>query len=301
MRFFGVFLLILTFAISGSSQNDPCGITCVYEGSISAGKEQKHEIYLSFFVGRDSIIIGSFYYRSQEAPEKYGGQINNDNSFVLAGKNFAGEPGVFKGVLTKDMSSASGQWISLAKDKSFSFKVDRVIGKSYWDIIRKNRGLYEYETLGHAIKEFDKVLSINVANQDLDALPEDLSKLTKINSINLLGNKFTKFPAVLSKLATLDEISLSSNGLREVGPEVGRLKNLKILIMNFNELRSLPKEIGELTELLYLDIGDNQLSTVPEELKYLTKLQELHIDDNRLSEAEKDRIKKLLPNCKIHF
>ncbi len=30
-------------------------------------------------------------------------------------------------------------------------------------------------------------------------------------------------------------------------------------------------------------------------------VQELHIERNKLSEAEKERIKKLLPNCVIYF
>jgi Leucine-rich repeat (LRR) protein len=71
--------------------------------------------------------------------------------------------------------------------------------------------------------------------------------------------------------------------------------------MNNNQLKELPKEIGELTNLLYLEIGNNQLSSLPEEIKYLTSLQELHIERNNLSETEKQRIKKLLPKCIIHF
>lgn len=71
--------------------------------------------------------------------------------------------------------------------------------------------------------------------------------------------------------------------------------------MNNNQLTELPKQIGELTNLLYLEIGNNQLTTLPDEIKYLTNLQELHIERNKLSDKEKERIKKLLPKCVIHF
>jgi Leucine-rich repeat (LRR) protein len=63
----------------------------------------------------------------------------------------------------------------------------------------------------------------------------------------------------------------------------------------------LPKEIGELINLLYLEIGNNQLTTLPEEIKFVTTLQELHIERNNLSDKEKERIRKLLPQCVIYF
>ena len=71
--------------------------------------------------------------------------------------------------------------------------------------------------------------------------------------------------------------------------------------MNNNKLTDLPKEIGELTNLLYWEIGNNKLKALPDEVKYLTNLQELHIERNALSESEKQKIKRLLPNCVIHF
>jgi Leucine-rich repeat (LRR) protein len=71
--------------------------------------------------------------------------------------------------------------------------------------------------------------------------------------------------------------------------------------MNNNQLTELPKEIGELTNLLYLEVGNNQLTTFPNEIMYLTSLQELHIERNKLSDKEKERIKKLLPKCVVHF
>ena len=71
--------------------------------------------------------------------------------------------------------------------------------------------------------------------------------------------------------------------------------------MNNNQLIELPKEIGELTNLLYLEIGNNKLKRLPEEIKYLTNLQELHIERNLLSKMEKEKIKRMIPNCVVHF
>jgi Leucine-rich repeat (LRR) protein len=247
-------------------------------------------------------MVGSYYYDPNWGSLKLVGKLNPDFTFYLVERNKTDSiTGFFEGKLNKDFKLASGKWTDGKKEKVFDFEIKQVVGKSYWDYIKKNRALYEYKSLKKAIRHKHKVLSIDVASQELDKLPNKLSRLDKIVSINLLGNQFESFPTVLSQLTTLDEISLSSNQLTSVGAEIGQLKNLRILIMNNNQLKELPKEIGELTNLLYLEIGNNQLSSLPEQIKYLTSLQELHIERNKLSETEKQKIKKLLPKCIIHF
>lgn len=295
-------LIILKFSINVSSQDKSFCPTYVFEGFIETNKGQKLEINLNFLVLFDSTLVGSYYYNSNNGSLKLVGHLHKDNSFELVERDTKDTiTGFFKGNLKPNKSNIQGIWTSSESTKKFNFNLNKVIGKSYWDYIQKNRSLYEYQDLKKAIKEKGKVLSINVENQNLKKLPKDIKKLEKIVSISLLGNNFTKFPLELASLTTLDELSLSSNQLIFVGSEIGRLTNLRILIMNFNQLKSLPKEIGQLTKLLYLELGRNELTTLPEEIKYLTTLQELHIENNKISETEKKRIRKLLPNCVIHF
>lgn len=297
-----IIILIIFFSINSFSQDKSFCPTYVYEGFIQTDNGQKLKIKLNFLVLLDSTLVGSYYYKPQNGSLKIVGQLNPNNSFDLVERDKNDSiTGYFNGVVSKDKKRAYGKWISKNRNKIYTFQLLQVEGKSYWDIIKKNRALYEYNDLKQAIKEYDKVLSIDVASQNLNKLPEKLKRLNKIVSFNLLGNQFTSFPTVLTKLNTLDEISLSSNKLTKVTPKIGRLKNLRILIMNFNQLTKLPKEIGELTNLLYLDLGNNRLTTLPNEIKYLTNLQELHIEQNKLSKSEKERIRKLLPNCVIHF
>ena len=295
-------LFLLNFSIHSFSQDKFFCPTYVYEGFIKTNKEEKLEIKLTFLVLLDSTLVGSYYYKPENGSLKLVGQLNKNNTFNLVERDENESiTGFFEGKLSTDKIKVSGTWTTPNKDKVFNFELNQIKGKSYWDFIQKNRALYEYKDLKQAIKKKGKVMSIDVASQDLNKLPEKLYKLTNIVSINLLGNKFTEFPSVLSKLKSLEEISLSTNKLSNVGAEIGELKNLRILIMNNNQLKSLPKEIGELTNLLYLEIGNNQLTSLPEEIKYLTSLQELHIERNKLNEIEKKRIKALLPNCVIHF
>lgn len=276
--------------------------TYVFEGAIKTDKGQNLKVNMNFLVLLDSTIVGSYHYKTLSGSLKLVGQLKEDNSFVLVEKNEKDSiTGYFNGTLTADNKAALGKWISPTNDRIFNFLLHRIEGKSYWDYIKKNRSLHEYSDLDLAINESDKVLSIDVASQGLSELPKQLAKLKNIVSINVLGNDFTSFPTVLTKLATLDEISLSSNKLTSVSSEIRHLKNLRILIMNNNQLNELPKEIGELTNLLYLEIGNNKLKRLPEETKYLTNLQELHLERNMLSETEKQKIKRILPNCVVYF
>ena len=295
-------IFLLTFSLKVFSQDKSFCPTYVFEGFIETDKGQKLEINLNFLVLLDSTLVGSYYYKPKNGSLKLVGHLNKDNTFELVERDINETiTGFFKGSIASDKSGISGIWTTPKNDKNFKFKLDKVTGKSYWDYIQKNRSLYEHKDLKLAIKENEKVLSIDVASQNLKKLPKEITKLKNIVSINLLGNRFTKFPIELCSLTTLDEISMSSNELTFVGSEIGKLENLRILIMNFNQLKSLPKEIGQLTNLLYLELGRNKLTTLPEEIKYLINLQELHIENNKISEQEKKRIQKLLPNCVIHF
>lgn len=289
-------------ALTSFGQEEKCCDTYIYEGYILTDQNKQLEINLNFLVLLDSTMVGSYYYNPNWGSLKLIGTLNADNSFYLTERDKSDSiTGYFNGQLETEFKKATGKWTDRQKSKVYTFEINQVIGKSYWDFIKKNRALFEYTDIKTVIKEKENVLSIDVASQGLKKLPTKLSRVEKIVSINLLGNEFKSFPTVLSKLTTLDEISLSSNNLKHVGPEIGNLKNLRILIMNNNQLTELPKQIGELTNLLYLEIGNNQLTTLPDEIKYLTNLQELHIERNKLSDKEKERINKLLPKCVVHF
>jgi hypothetical protein len=293
----GIFSVLASFG-----QDKKCCDTYVYEGYILTDQNKKLEINLNFLVLLDSTMVGSYNYDPNWGSLKLIGKLNSDFTFNMVERDKTDNiTGFFEGKLNPDYKSASGKWTDGKKEKVFDFEIKQVFGKSYWDYIKKNRALYEYKDIKLAIKEFDKVLSIDVDNQSLKKIPKQIEKLKNIVSFNLGGNSFAKFPKNVCRLTSLDELSMSSSRITYVSPEIGKLKNLRILILNFNQIKSLPKEIGNLSKLLYLELGNNQLTSLPEEIMYLTSLQELHIERNNLSETEKQRIKKLLPKCIIHF
>lgn len=293
----GIFSVLVSFG-----QDKKCCDTYVYEGYILTDQNKKLEINLNFLVLLDSTMVGSYNYDPNWGSLKLVGKLNSDFTFNMVERDKTDNiTGFFEGKLNPDYKSASGKWTDGKNEKVFDFEIKQVFGKSYWDYIKKNRALYEYKDIKLAIKEFDKVLSIDVDNQSLKKIPKQIEKLKNIVSFNLGGNSFAKFPKNVCRLTSLDELSMSSSRITYVSPEIGKLKNLRILILNFNQIKSLPKEIGNLSKLLYLELGNNQLTSLPEEIMYLTSLQELHIERNNFSETEKQRIKKLLPKCIIHF
>jgi Leucine-rich repeat (LRR) protein len=292
-------LFILIFIIQISfGQNSGFKQIYVYEGQITE-KGQKLEIYFNFLIQSDSTIVGVNSYKEPKwITNNLKGKLLNDNTFSITEIDKSNiKVDSIIGRFDNNFNTIRARFIG----KEIDFELNQKKQINWYDYITKNRSLFEYKNFKNAVRERKKVLSIDVANKEFKRIPAKLSRLDKIVSFNLLGNRIEKFPKVLSKLETLDEISLSSNRLKYVGSEIGKLKNLRILILNFNQLTELPKEIGKLENLMYLEIGNNKLTTLPEEIKYLTNLQELHIERNNISETEKERIKKLLPKCKIHF
>ncbi len=59
--------------------------------------------------------------------------------------------------------------------------------------------------------------------------------------------------------------------------------------------------MGQLTNLKFLYLGGNKLDSIPAEIKNLVNLKYLYLFGNYFSDSEKEKIKKLLPNCKIYW
>ena len=62
---------------------------------------------------------------------------------------------------------------------------------------------------------------------------------------------------------------------------------------------SVPESIGNLKHLKFLDLSGNKIERLPDSLGNLTRLKTLKIKDNPLAPGELDRLKALLPGCKI--
>ncbi len=93
-------------------------------------------------------------------------------------------------------------------------------------------------------------------------------------------------------------------GGRENGripPQIFEFPNLLGLRLGGNHLKELPPDIGKLTNLVQLGLRNNELTSLPEETSKLVNLKVLVLTGNNFSEAEKERIKRLLPSTQISF
>jgi Leucine-rich repeat (LRR) protein len=100
---------------------------------------------------------------------------------------------------------------------------------------------------------------------------------------------------------TLTELYITNNkhGISFIPDAIGELKNLRRLGLYGNHISQLPASIGNLSELELLYIDMNPLAKLPDSIGRLKSLKSLGIAKTEIGESEKQRIQKLLPNCKI--
>jgi hypothetical protein len=128
------------------------------------------------------------------------------------------------------------------------------------------------------ISQLVNLTDFNVAGNMLTVLPAEIVLLAHLQTLDLSYNLLISFPAEIGQLVSLQTLKLGGNQLTTLLAEIGQLVNLQTLDMTSNQLTSLPPEIGQLVSLqnLYLS-GSNQLTFVPPEIAQLTNLQELYI------------------------
>ena len=144
-----------------------------------------------------------------------------------------------------------------------------------------------------------QILLLN-SNQ-LDSLPAEIGQLDKLTELNLSTNQLTTLPAEIVQLDKLTELNLRSNQLDSLPAEIEKLDKLTELGLSFNKLTKLHREIGQLNNLTFLDLRNNKLTNLPVEIEKLGKLKRLYLSNNRIRKEEREKIKKLIPNCKIEF
>jgi Leucine-rich repeat (LRR) protein len=157
-------------------------------------------------------------------------------------------------------------------------------------------------------------------HRTLASLPEEIGNLMELKDLALWQNGLSRLPASIGNLAKLEALYLRNNNLQAIPSEIGQLKSLKQLSLSDNMLTDLPEELFDLENLEELDVEHNYLARLSPGIAKLEKLNSLNLFQNKinsfpdeiqnlkqlrnmtvgyLSKEEGERLKRLLPNCKI--
>ena len=147
---------------------------------------------------------------------------------------------------------------------------------------------------------FINIVTLNLSNNQLTALPDSIGKLTNLVILNLSYNQLKELPPDIGKLTNLTHLYISLNQLKELPPDIGKLTYLEHLWLDSNQLKELPPDIGKLTNLVTLNLSNNQLIKLPDSIGNLTDLITLNLNSNQLKELPPD-IGKLTKLITLHL
>ena len=176
----------------------------------------------------------------------------------------------------------------------------------------------------NTLTEFPNLTSLNLSFCSEVAVNNvPLGHLTTLQSLDLTGCGLRKVPDWITTLTQLQHLSLggrlwgwdhgNTNNLTELPETISQLTQLQTLDLSLNNLSSLPQGFSALNELTTLNLTHNIISQIPEVLATLTNLQSLDLSNdldpmyaqnettNTVTDSEQERLRCLLPNCRILF
>lgn len=180
-------------------------------------------------------------------------------------------------------------------------------------------------TLDDATQKADAVRNLDLYSRDLKGFPDAILKLSNLERLGLRKNAIGTLPTGIAGLSKVYWLDLGQAGLTELNTAIGRMPALTTLYLNDNALTALPASMADLSKLAYLNADRNKLTSLPSDLgrlpalKWLRlngnqltalpsdlsgwskSLKRLYLKGNPLSDAEKDRIRKALPECEVFF
>ncbi|MEI7526867.1 MAG: leucine-rich repeat domain-containing protein, partial [Mariniphaga sp.] len=147
----------------------------------------------------------------------------------------------------------------------------------------------------------DHLIFLDLSHNNINSLPTELWDLDSLQCLQLSFNEIPSIPESIRGLQNLKNLDVSYNRLTFLPAELFNLNNLSRLSVRSNKITVLQEGLAKLKELKSLDLSNNPLKSLPAEIGNLQKLKALYLDGNNFPEAEKQRIQKLLPGCRIHW
>ncbi|PSU34587.1 protein kinase domain-containing protein [Photobacterium lutimaris] len=130
----------------------------------------------------------------------------------------------------------------------------------------------------------DSLEILDLSNNQLNALPDELSQLHKLKILFASNNHFESLPEVLGQCLELEMIGFKSNKIKQV-PANSLPPKLRWLILTNNRIETLPESLGERPRLQKLALAGNCLTHLPQSMAQLCNLELLRISANELTEC----------------
>ena len=179
--------------------------------------------------------------------------------------------------------------------------IDKNILLSFFiNIVTLNLSNNQLTALPDSIGKLTNLVILNLSYNQLKELPPDIGKLTNLTHLYISGNQLKELPPDIGKLTNLIHLYISHNQLKELPPDIGKLTYLEHLWLDSNQLKELPPDIGKLTNLVTLNLSNNQLIKLPDSIGNLTDLITLNLNSNQLKELPPD-IGKLTKLITLHL
>ena len=139
------------------------------------------------------------------------------------------------------------------------------------------------EQLGHAdLHRLTSLVSLKLANNQLEELPMNYSHFRQLRSLNLSSNKFSKFPEQICGLKSLVDLDVSFNKLSSL-PKVGQLVTLERLWATNNDLKGpFNESFKQLESLKEIDARFNGITNI-DNVAGLPNLESLLVGHNSIS------------------
>lgn len=126
--------------------------------------------------------------------------------------------------------------------------------------------------------------SLNLAKNELHALPKSFAKMKQLNSLIFYENEFEDIPEVLNGLNHIKHLDFYKNHVKEIPEFVGNMENLEQLFLSFNNIKEIPDTLRNLKRLKYFYIHHNELHFLPEWITEMDSIERFGISFNHLLE-----------------
>lgn len=193
-----------------------------------------------------------------------------------------------------------------------------------WDDLKEIRQIKEIKTVSNVdfLIDLFQVKRLVIDMKEVKFLPRKLNKLKNLEKLGIknapkemdltsikdlyqlsflkISGEVEFLQKELENFYLLKSLHLEDNAIRELPSNIGKLRNLESLNLHNNNLRTLPVEIEQLKKLEWLSLYNNPIKELPGTIRNLLNLKYLSLGDTSLSSSELEKIKKILPNCKVY-